>query len=210
VNCRASAHPVSAFDIPLLSITLHLISDVTHILNRVQQGDAKAAEELLPLIYDELRRLAAAKLSREASGQTLQATALVHEAWLRIANQHEQHFECRAHFFAAAAEAMRRILVDRARRRRSLKHGGGLTPVDINLVELPIESNPDRLLRVHEVLDQLAAEEPLRAEIVKLRFFVGMNHDEIARALNVSEKTVKRYWAYAKAWLQRALENDPG
>jgi RNA polymerase sigma factor (TIGR02999 family) len=187
------------------------MSDVTRILDRVQQGDPKAAAELLPLVYEELRKLAAAKLAREAPGQTLQATALVHEAWLRIANQDQQHFEGRAHFFSAAAEAMRRILVDRARRKQSAKHGGGLTPVDIALVELPIESDPDRLLRVHEVLDELAAEEPLRAEIVKLRFFVGMNHGEIARALNVSEKTVKRYWAYAKAWLQRALENDhPG
>jgi RNA polymerase sigma factor (TIGR02999 family) len=115
-------------------------------------------------------------------------------------------FDGRAHF-AAAAEAMRRILVDRVRRRRSAKHGGGLTPADF---ELPIESDPDRLLRVHEVLDELATEEPLRAEVVKLRFFVGMSHDEIARALNVSEQTVKRYWAYAKAWLQRALEKDSG
>ena len=186
------------------------MSDVTSILARVQKGDPKAANELLPLVYEELRKLAAAKMAREAPGQTLQATALVHEAWLRIANQDEQHFEGRAHFFAAAAEAMRRILVDRARRRQSAKHGGGLTPVDIALVELPVESDPDRLLRVHEVLDELAAEEPLRAEIVKLRFFVGMNHDEIARSLNISEKTVKRYWAYSKAWLQRALEDDPG
>jgi RNA polymerase sigma factor (TIGR02999 family) len=187
-----------------------LISQITHILDHLQQGDPKAAERLLPLVYDELRRLAAAKLAREAPGHTLQATALVHEAWLRIANQDQQLFQGRAHFFAAAAEAMRRILVDRARRKQSMKHGSGLTPVDISLMELPIESDPDWLLRVHEVLDELAAEEPLRAEIVKLRFFVGMNHGEIAQALNVSEKTVKRYWAYAKAWLQRALEKDPG
>ena len=183
------------------------MSDVTQVLERVQQGDPKAADELLPLVYDELRKLAAAKLAREAPGQTLQATALVHEAWLRIAQQDQQHFAGRAHFFTAAAEAMRRVLVDRARRKQSARHGGGLTPVDIDLVELPIESDPDRLLRIHELLEDLAAEEPLRAEVVKLRFFVGMSHDEIARALNVSEKTVKRYWAYAKAWLQRALEN---
>lgn len=184
------------------------MNDVTRILDRVQQGDPKAAEELLPLVYDELRKLAAAKLAREASGHTLQATALVHEAWLRIASQDQQHFEGRPHFFAAAGEAMRRILVDRARRKQSAKHGGGLMPVDIALVELPVEADPDWLLRVHEVLDALAAEEPLRAEIVKLRFFVGMNHDDIARSLGISEKTVKRYWAYAKAWLERALEND--
>ncbi|MEO8429782.1 MAG: ECF-type sigma factor [Verrucomicrobiota bacterium] len=186
------------------------MSDVTRILDCVQQGDPKAADELLPLVYEELRKLAAHKMANEASGHTLQPTALVHEAWMRLANQDQQHFEGRAHFFAAAAEAMRRILVDRARRKKSAKHGGGLTPEDITLVELPIESDPDRLLRVHEVLDELAAEEPLRAQIVKLRFFVGMNHNEIARSLNVSEKTVKRYWAYAKAWLQRALESDPG
>jgi RNA polymerase sigma factor (TIGR02999 family) len=184
------------------------MSDVTRILDRVQQGDPKAADELLPLVYDELRRLAASKLAREAHGHSLQATALVHEAWLRIANQDQQHFEARAHFFAAAAEAMRRILVDRARRKQAVKHGGGLMPVEINLVELPNESDPDQLLRVHEVLDKLAEEEPLRAEVVKLRFFVGMNHDEIAQALNVSEKTVKRYWTYAKAWLRHALENE--
>src|SRR5258706_12704897 len=187
------------------------MSDVTRILDRVQQGDPKAADELLPLVYEELRKLAAHKMANEASGHTLQPTALVHEAWLRIANQDQQHFEGRAHFFAAAAEAMRRILVDRARRKQSVKHGGGLTPVDITLVELPIESDPDGLLRVHEGLDELAEEEPLRAQIVKLRFFVGMNHNEIPRTLNGSGKTVKRYWAYAKAWLQRALENDrPG
>jgi len=182
------------------------MSDVTHILDRVQQGDPKAAEELLPLVYEELRKLAAARMAREAPGQTLQATALVHEAWLRIIHQDQRQWQSRAYFFVAAAEAMRRILVDRARRKQAARHGAGAPHEDVAFVELPIESDPDRLLRIHEVLDELAAEEPLRAEVVKLRFFVGMDHREIAEALNVSEKTVKRYWAYAKAWLRRALE----
>ncbi len=184
------------------------MSDFTRILDRVEQGDAKAAEELLPLVYEELRTLAAAKMARESPGQTLQATALVHEAWLRVIQQDQRQWQSRAHFFVAAAEAMRRILVDRARRKQAARHGGGVPHEDVALVELPVESDPDRLLRIHEVLDALAAEEPLRAEVVKLRFFVGMDHGEIAEALQVSEKTVKRYWAYAKAWLRRALETD--
>jgi RNA polymerase sigma factor (TIGR02999 family) len=179
---------------------------ITQILNAAGAGDAHAAEQLLPLVYDELRRLAAYKMAREKPGQTLQATALVHEAWLRMAGQEQQRWENRAHFFTAASEAMRRILVDRARRRLTAKHGGGLERVDVDGLELPIESDPDRLLRIHEALDELAVEEPLRAEVVKLHCFVGMNHAEIAEVLNVSEKTVKRYWAYAKAWLQRALD----
>ncbi|MCI0537801.1 MAG: ECF-type sigma factor [Verrucomicrobiales bacterium] len=182
--------------------------DVTRILQVIDRGDAKAAEELLPLVYEELRRLAAHKMAQEKPGQTLQATALVHEAWLRIIQQDQRQWQSRTHFFIAAAEAMRRILVDRARRKQAARHGGGVPHKDIALVELPIESDPDRLLRIHEVLDELAAEEPLRAEVVKLRFFVGMSHGEIAEAMNVSEKTVKRYWAYAKAWLRRALETD--
>jgi RNA polymerase sigma factor (TIGR02999 family) len=179
---------------------------ITQILNAAGAGDAHAADQLLPLVYDELRRLAAYKMAREKPGQTLQATALVHEAWLRMAGQEQQRWENRAHFFAAASEAMRRILVDRARRRLAAKHGGGLERVDVDGLELPIESDPDRLLHIHEALDELAVEEPLRAEVVKLHCFVGMNHAEIAEVLNVSEKTVKRYWAYAKAWLQRALD----
>lgn len=183
------------------------MSEVTQILDRVQSGNPKAAEELLPLVYEELRKLAAAKMAREAPGQTLQATALVHEAWLRLARQRQNTWESRAHFFAAGSEAMRRILVDRARRRSARRHGGDLERVDFASIELPIESDPDRLLRIHEALDGLAAEEPMRAEVVKLHCFVGMSHAEIAEVLNVSEKTVKRYWAYAKAWLQHALDS---
>jgi RNA polymerase sigma factor (TIGR02999 family) len=144
-------------------------------------------------------------MTLEKPGQTLQATALVHEAWLRMAGQEQQRWENRAQFFTAASEAMRRILVDRARRRQAAKHGGGLERVDLDSIELPIESDPDRLLRIHEALDALTAEEPMRAEVVKLHCFVGMSHSEIAAVLNVSEKTVKRYWAYGKAWLRRAL-----
>jgi RNA polymerase sigma factor (TIGR02999 family) len=184
------------------------VSDVTRILDRAQQGDPKAADQLLPLVYEELRKLAAARMAREAPGQTLQATALVHEAWLRIIDQDQRQWQSRAYFFVAAAEAMRRILVDRARRKQAARHGGGAPHEDVAVIELPVESAPDQLLRIHEVLDELAAEEPLRAEVVKLRFFVGMDHREIAEALNVSEKTVKRYWAYAKAWLRRALEAE--
>ena len=182
------------------------MSDVTRILERVEKGDGKAAEELLPLVYEELRKLAAYKMAREPSSQTLQATALVHEAWLRVVGQHQQRWENRAHFFIAASEAMRRILVERARRRQAVKHGGGLDRVDVETVELPIESEPDWLLRVHEVLDELAAEEPLRAEVVKLHCFVGMSLVEIAEVLNISEKTAQRYWTYAKAWLRNKLE----
>jgi RNA polymerase sigma factor (TIGR02999 family) len=179
---------------------------MTQILTAVGSGETQAAEELLPLVYDQLRRRAGAKMAWEAPGQTLQPTALVHEAWLRIAGQQEQHWENRARFFAAASETMRRILVDRARRRQAAKHAGGLERVELESLELPIESDPDRLLHIHEALDELAAEEPMRAEVVKLHCFVGMTHAEIADVLNVSEKTVKRYWAYAKAWLRRALD----
>jgi len=175
------------------------MSDVTQILERVEKGDGKAAEELLPLVYQELRRLAAYKMAQERPGQTLQPTALVHEAWLKVVGQQQQRWENRAKFFIAASEAMRRILVDRARKRRAAIHGGDLERVPLDAVELPIESEPDHLLGIHEVLDELAAEEPVRAEVVKLHCFVGMSLDEIAEILNLSEKTVQRYWAYAKA-----------
>ena len=181
------------------------MSDVTQILDRVERGDAKAAEELLTLTYDELRKLAAYKMAQERPGQTLQPTALVHEAWLRIVGQEKQRWENRAQFFIAASEAMRRILVDRARRRQAVRHGAGLERVEIDSVELPIEAEPDRLLRIHEVLDELGAEEPIRAEVVKLHCFVGMSLVEIAEVLHLSEKTVQRYWAYAKAWMRHKL-----
>jgi RNA polymerase sigma factor (TIGR02999 family) len=183
------------------------MSEITQILGRMEQGHPASSEQLLALVYDELRKLAAAKMVHEAPGQTLQPTALVHEAWLRLGGDDQPSWESRSHFMGAAAEAMRRILVDRARRRKAAKHGSGLEHVDISGLELPIESNPDLLLGIHEVLDGLAAEEPLRAEVVKLHCFAGMEHKEIAATLNLSEKTVQRYWAYAKAWLRHALEN---
>ena len=180
------------------------MSDFTQVLERAEKGEPKAAEELLPLVYGELRRLAAAKMAREAPGQTLQPTALVHEAWLRLSCS-RQDWQNRNHFFGAAGEAMRRILVDRARRKQAARHGGGIEHINLDGIELPIESDPDRLLRIHEALDALADEEPLRAEVVKLHCFVGMEHAEIAAALKLSEKTVQRYWTYAKAWLRHAL-----
>src|SRR5436190_11859960 len=182
------------------------MSDITQILERVEKGDGKAAEELLPLVYQELRKLAAYKMAQERPGQTLQPTALVHEAWLKVVGQQQQRWENRAKFFIAASEAMRRILVDRARKRRAAIHGGDLERVQLDAVELPIESEPDHLLGIHEVLDELAAEESVRAEVVKLHCFVGMSLGEIAEVLNLSEKTVQRYWAYAKAWLRHKLE----
>ena len=185
------------------------MSDLTQLLQNVEQGDPDAAAELLPLVYGELRQLAAAKIARESPGQTLQPTALVHEAWIRLGGGADgQKWRNRKHFIGAAGEAMRRILVDRARRRKAQRHGGTLERVDLATIELPIESDPDQLLRIHECLDKLAAEEPLRAEVVKLHCFVGMEHKEIAEALNLSEKTVQRYWIYAKAWLRNAFEEN--
>ena len=178
------------------------MSEVTRILERAQHGESRAAEELLPLVYDQLRRLAASRMVREAPGQTLQPTALVHEAWLRLVEADHQTWENKGHFFAAAAEAMRRILVERARSRQRLRHGGGQQRVEFNEEDLPVGADADeKVLLVHDALDQLAAEDPLEAEIVKLRFFSGLKHDETARLLGVSEKTVRRYWTHAKAWL---------
>jgi len=182
------------------------MSEVTRILDRVQQGDAKAAEELLPLVYDELRKLAAHKMAQEAPGQTLQPTALVHEAWLRLAGSTRQEWRGREHFFSAAAEAMRRILVDNARRKLRLRHGGGLQRVDLETFDLPIAQDDEKCLRVHEALDQLAEADPRKGEVVKLRVFAGLGVAEIAAVLNASEKTVQRDWTFAKAWLSRALK----
>ncbi len=177
------------------------VSDVTRILDRVQQGEAKAAEELLPLVYEELRQLATSKMAREAPGQTLQPTALVHEAWLRLVGDGPQPWNSRGHFFGAAAEAMRRILVENARRKRALRHGGGQERVELSSVELAAESPDDRLLEVSEALEELARQDAGQAELVKLRFFLGMNLQEIASLRGVSEKTVQRQWTHARAWL---------
>jgi RNA polymerase sigma factor (TIGR02999 family) len=177
------------------------MSDATHLLNAIENGDLQAADQLLPLVYEELRRLAASKMANEAAGHTLQPTALVHEAWLRLVGDDHPKFANRAHFFAAAAEAMRRILIDRARQKRALRHGGGQKRVDFEYVELPLVVNDDQLLAVHEALDKLAAVHPAEAEVVKLRYFVGMTNEEAAEALSISVRTAKNYWAHARAWL---------
>jgi RNA polymerase sigma factor (TIGR02999 family) len=182
------------------------MSDITRIHDGVQQGDPRAAEELLPLVYDELRRLAAHKMAQEVPGQTLQPTALVHEAWLRLSQQADARWQNREQFYAVAAEVMRRILVDRARRRQARKHGGQLERVDLDAVELPGPGDDDAVVRVHEALELLAAEDPQKAEVVKLRFFVGLENSEVAALLGVSEKTVQRHWAFAKVWLYQIMQ----
>ncbi len=179
------------------------MSDVTRLLEAMQHGDARAGEELLPLVYAELRQLARAKMAREQPGHTLQATALVHEAWLRLG---EHRFENRLHFFGAAAEAMRRILIERARRKLSAKHGAGAEHVDASEVEItaPTEKD-DELLAVHEALDTLAAHDARKAELVKLRYFAGLSIKEAAEVLCISAPTAKRDWAYSRAWLFREI-----
>jgi RNA polymerase sigma factor (TIGR02999 family) len=181
------------------------MSDVTQILERVEKGDGKAAEELLPLVYEELRKLAAHKMALEPEDHTLQPTALVHEAWLRLAGSSETKWENRAHFFGAAAEAMRRILVDRARHKASLKHGGQWQRVPLEEVELAVESDPLTLLSIDQALEKLARDHPEKAELVKLRFFAGLSLPDASRALRLSETTAKRYWAFTRAWLYQEI-----
>jgi RNA polymerase sigma factor (TIGR02999 family) len=181
------------------------VSDVTRILEAAQQGDPTAADQLLPLVYEELRRLAAHKMANEAAGQTLQPTALVHEAWLRLVGNQHQKWDGRAHFFAAAAEAMRRILIDRARRKRAIRHGGGQQRVDLQEATLAAPSDDDQLLAVDDALDKLAVQHKEEAELVKLRYFVGMTNEEAAEALGISPRTAKYYWTHARAWLYREI-----
>ena len=177
------------------------MSDLTQILDRIDQGDAKAAAELLPLVYGELRKLAAHKMAHEAPGQTLQPTALVHEAWLRLAGGDSPQFQNRAHFFGAAAEAMRRILIERARRRLAAKRGGGAGRVDVDEIEIPAPASDDDLLAVNEALEKFSTLDLRKAELVKLRYFVGMTFEEAAAALGIAVPTAKQWWAYARAWL---------
>jgi RNA polymerase sigma factor, TIGR02999 family len=178
---------------------------ITLLLQRIGQGDPRAPDELLPLVYGELRRLAAAKLAREAPGQTLQPTALVHEAWLRLGGDQQPAWENRAHFFFAAAEGMRRILIDNARRKKALRHGGALARVNASDTGFDLaaaSTTPDdELLLVNEALDALAAHDSRKAELVKQKYFVGLTLEEAARVLGISERTAKRDWAYARAWL---------
>jgi len=182
----------------------------TRILEAVEAGDERAAERLLPLVYDELRHLAAAKLAHEAPGQTLQPTALVHEAWLRLVGPGNDHWNSRGHFFGAAAEAMRRILIDRARKRHRQRHGHGLVRVDLSQLDVAMTTDDDLLLRVNEALEKLEAEAPDRAQLVKLRFFTGLSITEAAEAMGVAPATANRHWAFARAWLLAELQGNGG
>jgi RNA polymerase sigma factor (TIGR02999 family) len=177
-------------------------------LESIEQGDPKAGDELLPLVYDELRKLAVSKMAGEAPNQTLQPTALVHEAWLRLVGNDNPQFANRAHFFAAAAEAMRRILIDNARRKRAVRHGGEYQRVDLDGVEVAAPGNEEELLSVNEALDKLAAQNKAEAELVKLRYFVGMTLEESAQVLGISARTADNYWAHARAWLYREIKSQ--
>ena len=184
------------------------MSDVTQILSQIEQGDRSAAEQLLPLVYGELRKLAAAKLANEKPGQTLQATALVHDAYIRMVDAEKvQHWNSRGHFFGAAAEAMRRILVDRAREKGRLKRGGERQRVELHDVGV-VADDDDEIIRVNDALDRLAEVDPQAAELVKLRFFVGLRLGDAAAALGVSRRTANRIWAYAKAWMRTELSGE--
>jgi RNA polymerase sigma factor (TIGR02999 family) len=188
------------------------MSDVTRILSALDQGDPHAAEELLPLVYGELRRLAASKMARLASGQTLQPTALVHEAWLRLVPQNAQsgmpHWDGRGHFFAAAAEAMRRILIENARRKSAVRHGGDQQRVNVDEIQIASELKDDEMLAVNEALELFAARDPQKAELVKLRYFVGLTLEEAAEVLGISATMAKRHWAYARVWLLREIRRE--
>jgi RNA polymerase sigma factor (TIGR02999 family) len=182
------------------------MSDVTRILQSMEAGDARAAEELLPLVYGELRKLAASKMAHESPNQTLQPTALVHEAWLRLTGNEDVKWNGRAHFFGAAAEAMRRILIDNARRKSARRHGGGQQRVDVEDVDIAAPMKEDELLAINDALDELAKTEKQKAELVKLRYFVGLTVEEAAEILGVSVPTARRWWSYARAWLFQKVQ----
>ncbi len=184
------------------------MSDATLLLTAVRQGDPLAAEKLLELVYEELRRLAASKMSRESPYQTLQPTALVHEAWLRLIGNNQLAFENRAHFFSAAAEAMRRILIDRARRKLAVRHGGGFERIDAEELDLAAPDVDQEMLAVDEVLDEFARQHPVKAEVVKLRFFAGMTHEETSHVLGISEATARNYWTFARAWILNEINKS--
>jgi RNA polymerase sigma factor (TIGR02999 family) len=183
------------------------MSDVTRILQSLEQEDPKAGEQLLPLVYEELRKLAAAKMAQEQPGQTLQPTALVHEAWLRLVGGPNEHWNSRGHFFGAAAEAMRRILVEAARRKARLRHGGGAERVSLEGLEVPQEAPEERLVQVSEALDHLAREQPEAAQVVKLRYFAGLTNPQVAETMGISLRSVERHWTWAKAWLFRWIQS---
>ena len=184
-----------------------VMSDVTRILNQIEQGDQSGAEQLLPLVYDELRRLATAKLAHEPPGNTLQATALVHESYLRLVGG-EVQWNGRGHFFGAAAEAMRRILVEQARRRRAQKRGGDRIRIDLPAGLIPDDRTSEKLLDLHEAISEFERESPQKAELVKLRFFAGLTKHQAAEVLGISSTTADRYWAYARAWLKQAMDEE--
>jgi len=184
------------------------MSDVTRILNAIEQGDAHATEELLPLIYEELRLLAARKLSDEPPGQTLQATALVHEAYIRLVEAECRNWNSRNHFFMSAAEAMRRILIENARRKKSLKYGGDHRRVELDNAAVPVEEGPDELIALDEALAELAAEDFTKADLVKLRYFAGLSIDQAAEILGISRATAIRHWSFARAWLFQRIKKS--
>jgi len=182
---------------------------VTRILNSIQGGDDARAEHLVPIVYEELRKLAAARMARERPGQTLQPTALVHEAYLRLVGAEQQsHWKSRGHFFGAAAEAMRRILIERARKRQAARHGGRLERVDLDKVDVAIHADDDQLLRIDEALERLGRRDEASVKLIKLRFFAGMSNAEAAQALGLPERTANRMWAYARAWLHQDLSRE--
>jgi RNA polymerase sigma factor (TIGR02999 family) len=185
------------------------MSDVTRILSQIESGDPKAAEQLLPLVYDELRKLAAAKLCQEKPGQTLQATALVHEAYLRlIGGEPSRQWQGQGHFFAAAAEAMRRILVENARRKKRIKHGGDFDRVEVELTELPTRMEADELIALDEALEKLRHQDPLKAQLITLRYFGGLTIEQAAEVLKISRVTAHRYWLFARAWLHHEITGE--
>ncbi len=186
------------------------MSDITRILHSIEYGDPKATDELLPLVYEELRRLAAQKMAHEAAGHTLQPTALVHEAWLRLAGEENQKWDGRGHFFAAAAESMRRILIERARRKNALKRGGDFQRVNLDDVDVAALADDDTLLLINDALEKLEKEDPDAAQVVKLRFFAGLTNEEAGQVLGVTSRTAKRYWTFARAWLFQELRTATG
>ncbi len=196
-----------SFNQPSLTVNLSRVSDVTQILQRVEHGDGKAADELLPLVYEELRRLAAYKMSLLPPGQTLQATALVHEAYLRLVGNEHKRWENRRHFFSAAAEAMRHILIDRARRRLRVRHGENAEKVPLDEVEIAAPAKDEIVLQLNEALEELQRLSAQQAEIVKLRFFAGFTEPEIAQILDLSERSIQRQWSHAKAWLFERIQH---
>ena len=184
--------------------------DITLLLQQVGHGEKSAADQLLAAVYDELRRLAASKMAHEAAGHTLQPTALVHEAWLKLVDAPAQSWQNRAHFFGAAAEAMRRILIDRARRKGRQRRGAGAEHLDADALEIASPAPDDQLLALNDALDRFAVLEPQQAELVKLRYFVGLKIEEAAEVLGISEATAKRWWVYARAWLFSEINSSPG